>query len=558
MKNGLKTGKIVLKSGLILSLVILISLAGCSKQFAKIEENQAQMQSMVQSNAEYLANLTKNIERNQNELIAQLKQAQKETEVVANNVKSLSEQQVMLHESSQDSINQIAGQLSHVSANQEVLKTGLVVSHNETAKVAGNVAALEQKQVELYSTVQNNDKQLTEKVTSLEHGQSGLLASIEDSKKQTLKVSSEVAALGGEQAKLYESSQNSISQLSEQLNKVSANQEFLKTDLAESHDQIAKVAGNVAALEQKQAELYSTVQNNDKQLTEKIALLEHGQNGLLASIEDSKKQTLKVSSEVAALGSEQTKLHESSHNSINQIAGQLSQVSANQEILKTGLVVSHNETAKVGNNVSLLNQTQKELNGILENNNDKIIKRVTVIELNQSDLQAGFDKMQNETRAVAENISSIGKEQTNLHETVNEYNQQMSEWVDSIEKNNLEWTAAIQQMRESVKQVAGNIGIFEKNLSKLQEILQGKIGDLAAVSTAGKKEQAEYQEQMKKDLLALVESMNAIKESQSQLQKKIVDVQSKTDNIAIQFPIAIEQLRKELTIEEANTYTSDN
>ncbi|MBN1972280.1 MAG: hypothetical protein JW787_01475 [Sedimentisphaerales bacterium] len=609
-KQGLETKEITRITVFITFLMMFVCLAGCSKQFARIEENQAQLKLMAQANAENLAEIAQYIEQNQNELTAKIQQVRNETKLVDESVQTVAQTQSVLHETSQSSIQKIAEHLNQMSDNQDVLKVGLVVSHNETAQIANNLNTLSQKQAVLFSTVQNNNSKMNEKVAVLEQGQNNLLAGIEDAKNKTLKVSSEVAALGQEQMKLHETSQSSIKNVQSRLAQMSDKQDVLKAGLATSNNETAKIANNLTALSQKQAELFSTVQNNNSKLTEKVAVLEHGQQNLLAGIEGSKNQTLKVSSEVAELGKEQAKLHESSQNDIQQIANNLSQVAGNQEVLKTGLVVSHNETAKVANNVAVLsreqlklnessqndilklanilseivqnqsilktglvvshNETakvgnsitslgemQKELSGIIQNNNNLLSQKVAEIEKNQSGLQEGIEEANNQAKETAENISSVGKEQANLQETVSSYNQQLSEKVEVMEQSQKEWQETIKQMQESVVQVAGNIGTFEQNLSKLQEILLGKMGDLITAANTNNQGQTEFQEKMKKDLLVLADSVNVIKQSQSQLQKKIEDVQSKADSISVEFPAAIEKLRKEMTIEDETAYSSD-
>ncbi len=548
--KGFEVRKLIMKKAVLLTAIAMSTgFAGCSKQFARIEDNQAQLKLMAQTNAEQLAAITEFIGQNQNELTAKIQQVRNETKVLADN--------------------------------QESLKAGLVVSHNETAKIANDVTALDRKQSELYNTVQANNSRLTEKVNVLEQGQNTLLAGIEDSKNHTLQVSSEVAALGDRQVKLHETSQNSIQQVNNNLSQVAKNQESLKAGLVVSHNETAKIANDVTALDRKQSELYNTVQANNSRLTEKVNVLEQGQNTLLAGIEDSKNQTLKVSSEVAALAQAQAKLNETSsliannisqlfnnqevlkaglvvsHNETAKVANNLSRVAGNQEILKAGLVVSHNETAKAANNLAALGDLQKELNGIVQNSNSSLSERVAVIEKNQSDLQTGIENVRNETREVAASVSAVGTGQVNLKETVENYNQQLTDRVVVVEQSQHEWQTTIKQMQESISDVAGNINTFEKNLSKLHEIFQSNMSDLNTAANKNSQGQLEFQEKIKKDLLALADSVTVIKQGQNQLQQKVADVKSNTESIAAEFPAAIEQLRKEMTAEEEEAYSSN-
>ena len=75
----------------------------------------------------------------------------------------------------------------------------------------------------------------------------------------------------------------------------------METEIAASNKE---TTNNLAAIDQKQKQLYNTVQNNNNTVTQRIVALEQGQGSLKAGIEESKSQTAKVSSEVASLGQE--------------------------------------------------------------------------------------------------------------------------------------------------------------------------------------------------------------------------------------------------------------
>lgn len=605
-EKGFEAGTII-KSALILATVAIIFFSGgCSKQFAKIEANQVQLKLMSQSNAEQLADIAEYIGQNQAELTEQLQKLHNEMQVALDN--------------------------------QQVLMVGLVVAHNEAAEISGNIASLENKQAELYNTVQGNNSRLNEKVALLEQNQSEIKEGIADSKNQTLKVSSEVAALGNTQTRLYEESQKSIQQVADNLSSVANSQETLKAGLVASNTTSAKIAEDVVVLGQKQSQLNSDVQNNNSKLNEKFASLEQNQNTIIAGITDSKNQTLKVSSEVAALGRKQTQLssevqsnnsklnekiaslekgqstiasgiadsksqtlklssevaalgdkqakfEETSGNSFSDIANNLtlisgnqeilkaalvvahnenagaakalSEINQNQEVLKAGLVVSHNETAGVGNQVTLLGETQKELKQIIQDSNTRLSQKVASLEKNQSDLLTGFDKFKSDTKQIAADFSALGSAQVNLKEAVDSYNKQLTERVAFVEKSQQDWQETIKQMQQSVEQAAGNISVFEQNLSKLQEIFQVKISDLSNASGAGVKVQLEFQEKIKNDLAALSEAVSVLKQGQSQMQLKIEEVQTSTKSMSVEFPAAIEQLKNNMDVKKETEYSTD-
>jgi chromosome segregation ATPase len=437
----------------------------------------------------------------------------------------------------------------------------------------------------LYNTVQSNSSKLNEKVVSLEQGQNTILAGIADSKNQTLKVSSEVAALGSTQARLHQESQKSIQHVADNLSAVANSQESFKADLVVSNKTSSKIAEDVAFLGQKQSQLNSDLQSNNNRLNEKVALLEQGQNSIVAGIADSKNQTLKLSSEVAALGDKQAKFQETSGNSISDIVNNLSLITGNQEILKAalvvshnenagiantlseinqnqdmlkaGLVVSHNEAAGVSNKVASMNETQKELKQIMQDSNTRLSQKVASLEKSQSDLQNGIENVRNETKKIAADISVFSNGQTNLQEAVESCNKQLTDRVTVVEKSQQDWQETIKQLQQSMQQVAGNISTFEQNISKLQEIFQGRISDLTNTSNAGAKGQLEFQEKMKSDLASLSEAVSVLKQGQTSMQQKIEEVQTSTKSMSVEFPAALEQMKKDMDLKKETEYSTD-
>ena len=597
----------ILKTGIVVSHN---ETAKVANNISALDQKQSELYNTVKANDDMLSEKVVQLQQGQSTLQAGINESKKQALQISSEMASLGTRQTMLFDTSKNRIEQVASLLNKVAKDQEVIKTGLVVSHNETAKVANNVNALDQKQDELQSAIETNNNSLKEQIAAITQNQNSIEANINESKNQTMKLSSEIAALDSRQSEFNEASKEQIEQIAGHLNNVSQNQEVIKTGLVVSHNETAKASNEIKSLNQMQSELYDTVQANDSKLTEKVAQLQQSQSSLQAGMEESKNQASQISSEVAAISNEQAKLVETSqaniqqivnylnevaesqeiiktglvvsHNetakvannvtqlsaeqialqesyqeSIHQIADYINEVSRNQEILKAGLVVSHNETAKVANNISALDNTHKELTGVIQDGNLKLIEKVALLEKNHSELQASIDNVQNENREIAANISSVGEEQVNFQEAVQIYNEQLNDRVNDIEKGQQEWETTISQMQQSIQQVAGNISTFEQNLAKLHEIFQSGMGELITSSSANSKEQSEFQEKMKKDFLALSDSVNVIKKSQNQLQQKIEDVQTSTESITVELPIAIEQLRQEMNKEEETAYSSD-
>ena len=95
-----------------------------------------------------------------------------------------------------------------------------------------------------------------------------------------------------------------------------------------------------------------------------------------------------VANIIAALKDDQMKLYQTTRDNIDLIAGYISEVARNQEILKTGLVVSHNETAKVANNVAELGKVQTEFSKTMQANNEQLTEKVSDVQSSAKTISA--------------------------------------------------------------------------------------------------------------------------------------------------------------------------
>jgi methyl-accepting chemotaxis protein len=88
---------------------------------------------------------------------------------------------------------------------------------------------------------------------------------------------------------------------------------------------------------------------------------------------------------------------------------------------------------------------------------------------------------------------------------------------------------------------------LSSDLLKLQDVLQGNIRELVSMMDASSQGQLEFQAKTREGLLALDDSISAMKESQNKLQSRIDDVQSSTETLSRDIPAVIEQLTDEVS-----------
>jgi len=174
------------------------------------------------------------------------------------------------------------------------------------------------------------------------------------------------------------------------------------------------------------------------------------------------------------------------------------------------------------------------------------------LEQNQRDMSASLGQaiadVQSETRQVAVDVTAVTAEQAKLFETVRENNVQLDNKVAVIEQAQQERQDTISGMQDNVRAVAASISVLGEDMLRLQEILQNNIRELVSIADITGQRQVEFHQSMKKDLLALDESLGSIRQNQSKLQSGIEDMQNMQNNGPDlgDVPAALDQLRDQL------------
>jgi len=106
----------------LLTVVIVavgLSLAGCGRQMARIDESQLELQAMVEANSQQIAGIATRLEQNQQELHVVIENVQNDVAKVAVDVAAVAETQMKLHEAVQSSSQQVTGEMASLEQNQQ-------------------------------------------------------------------------------------------------------------------------------------------------------------------------------------------------------------------------------------------------------------------------------------------------------------------------------------------------------------------------------------------------------------------------------------------------------
>ena len=205
-------------------VAIALGSAGCGRQMAKIDENQAQLQMMIKANSLQIAEIAGRLEENQQELQAVIGSVQNDVAKVSADVAAVADAQMRLHETVQSGSLEVSDKIAVIGQTQEALSVSLgrAISgvRGETQKVAADVinvaadvTAVTAEQAKLYETVQENNVQLTNKVAAIEQAQQERQNTVGSMEENINILASSIGALGEDVLKLQEILQSNIREL---------------------------------------------------------------------------------------------------------------------------------------------------------------------------------------------------------------------------------------------------------------------------------------------------------------------------------------------------------
>ena len=258
------------------------------------------------------------------------------------------------------------------------------------------------------------------------------------------------------------------------------------------------------------------------------------------------------SKQMARIDESQFKLQTMVEANAQQIAGIATRLDENQQELHAVIENVLDDVVKVAADVAAVADAQMKLHEAVHSSGQQVTGEMASLEQNQRDMSASLGQaiadVQSETRQVAVDVTAVTAEQAKLFETVRENNVQLDNKVAVIEQAQQERQDTISGMQDNVRAVAASISVLGEDMLRLQEILQNNIRELVSIADITGQRQVEFHQSMKKDLLALDESLGSIRQNQSKLQSGIEDMQNMQNNGPDlgDVPAALDQLRDQL------------
>jgi len=185
------------------------------------------------------------------------------------------------------------------------------------------MARIENKQLDLQAIAETNAQQIAALGARIEKNQQELQAGIGQAQNDIRNVAADTAAVSEEQARLQKTVQNSDRQTTDKIVLLEQNQTELQAGIEEVRDNSKNVAADMAAditvVKDEQTRLYATVQSNNSDFTNSVAVLEQNQQQSQGKVEELQQNYQVVTTRITTLADDLFKLQEVLQSNIREL-----------------------------------------------------------------------------------------------------------------------------------------------------------------------------------------------------------------------------------------------
>jgi len=244
----------------VLAAAVSLSLAGCGKQMARIEENQLKVQALVELNAQQIGDVARRIEENQQALQNAIGNVRDSAQKLASDLASVAREHTKLQKLVQDNNLQIADKMAAVEQKQQNLQAGIEDVRNGTVQVAADIVGLSDKQTRLEQMIEANSRTLVSKVAaSVDALEQNLVKLRETLQNDTRNLADIVQVIGQQQIEFEGKVERDIRGLAESMSAVEQNRAEFRKQIEEVQSNTQAMISNLTtALEQLKARVSQT------------------------------------------------------------------------------------------------------------------------------------------------------------------------------------------------------------------------------------------------------------------------------------------------------------
>jgi len=245
----------------------------------------------------------------------------------------------------------------------------------------------------------------------------------------------------------------------------------------------------MARIEKKQLDLRAMVETNAQQIAALGERIEQNQHELQAGIEQVRKNIRNVAANTAAVSEEQVRLQQTVQNSDRQTTDKIALLEQNQTELQTGIEDVRADSKNAAEDIAVVEDEQTRLYETLQSNNSDFANNVAVLEQNQQQWQGKVEELQQNFQVVTTRISTIADDllklqevlQSNIRELVSAMDlsdQQQLKFHEKIRKDLLAFDDSVRAMKLSQEKLKNQIVDVQNSAEIMSNELPAAIEQL--------------------------------------------------------------------------------
>ncbi|MFC1637167.1 hypothetical protein ACFL5Z_20285 [Planctomycetota bacterium] len=411
---------------LAIGAILAVVIVAIGLLLARIDRNQSTLQTVVEANTQQIATIATRIEKKMTDKMAAIEQSQQDmqagieamqsdTQKLTADITAVIDEQATLNETVQNNSQKLTSNLVLIEQNRQEWQTANKSMRANIRQVAANATAVGEEQIKLNETMQNSSQQMTDKIAVIEQSQQDLQAGIEAVQSDTRKLTADITAIIGEQAKLYEMVQNNSQKLTSNLALIEQNQKEWQGAIEGVREDIQQVAVNTTSVGEEQRKLNETVQNSSQQMNSKMAVIKQSQNALQTGIDDVQTDARKLAADMTAVRDEQAKLHVTVQDNSQQLKNNLALIEQNQQEWQEEIDSMGEYIQQVAARISTLGESLSKSEEMLQNKLRELVDMMDGTAQEQLKLQG---KTRKDLQALDDSVSAIKQRQNRLQNQI--------------------------------------------------------------------------------------------------------------------------------------------
>lgn len=300
---------------------------------------------------------------------------------------------------------------------------------------------------------------------------------------------------------------------------------------------------NMVRIEENQLKLQALVEMNAHQISKATQRVEQNQKDLQNAMKTVRQTTQQLAVEIASAAAEHTKLQEIVRANTAQTSDKIAGMESKQQNLQTGIQDAQTSMTTVAADVAALGTNQTKLEGMIETNSQTLASKVKTLEQYQARLQSEIKNVVTITERVAADLAVVADAQAKFESATQNDMQLTAERIAANERKHLEQRNEIESIRDNALKVTHSVGALEKNILKLQEVLQSDMDNLADIIEVIGQGQIEFETTAEKDIRGLADSIRIIKKGQTSLREQAKIMRTNNQTMMKTLASTLEQLK---------------